>query len=380
MEEQIVDLDMVTEQAWIARGLPAMRADVERQLRAQRRRVADAAKAQGQHAVCWGYLTRQNLHTTHGNLGPIRIPRLRVDDEEVRFLPRYQRRVQAFDELVVETTLKGMSQRDLGPWLHRTTGQTLSAWAVGRIVDEQAGYIFERRCEPLDSSEWAAIATDAIWGRYRGQGDAALAIALGVRWDGSWRVLDWAGDQAETTDLYERLMTRLFERGLDTVPLVVGDGAGAIASAQAMVYPDSWFQRCLWHLWTGLRARVMRSDQPRFRRDFWEVYNGLNEVEVRERADAFRAQWRGGYARMIEAFDREFEHTVSFVRLPASSLPWRHRVRTVNLAESFFRHFRVFFSRFPGFQHEAHLCRALGLYLMATEPQQWRTTRSRLIN
>ena len=378
MEEQIVDLDQVTEQAWIERGLPAMRQDVECQLRAQRKRLVDNAKARGQHAVCWGYLTRKTLHTPQGNLGPIRIPRLRIDDQEVRLLPRYQRRVQAFDELVAETTLQGLSQRTLGPWLARNTGQTLSAWTVGRIVNEQAHHVWVRRSEPLDPIEWAAIATDAVWGRYRGQGDAALAVGLGVRWDGSWRVLDWAGAHAETTDLYERLMTRPFERGLDAVPLVVGDGAGAIASAQAMVYPSAEFQLCLWHFWRGLRSGVPRHHQLEFNRDFWEVYNGLHETQVRERADAFVAHWRRRCAGPIAAFEREFEHTVGFVRLPAT--PWRHRVRTVNLAENFFRHFRRFFNRFPGFKDEAHLCRALGLYLMAVEPEKWRTTRQTRLN
>jgi len=378
MDAHIVDLDLVTEQAWIESGLPAMRHDVERQLRAERGRVADAARSRGQHAVCWGYLTRKTLRTTKGNLGPIRIPRLRIDDEEVRFLPRYQRRVQAFDELVAETTLKGLSQRTLGPWLERNTGQTLSAWTVGRIVNEQAHHVLARRAQPLDPSEWAAIATDAVWGSYRGQGDAALAIALGVRWDGSWRVLDWAGAHAETTDLYEGLMTRLFGRGLHHVPLVVGDGAGAIASAQAMVYPDAKFQLCLWHFWRGLRSSVPRHHRAEFNRDFWEVYNGLHEAQVRERADAFREHWTGRCAGTIAAFDRMFEHTVNFVRLPVAW--WRHRVRTVNLAENFFRHFRRFFNRFPGFKDEAHLCRVLGLYLMAAEPDEWRTTSHRLVS
>ena len=47
-------------------------------------------------------------------------------------------------------------------------------------------------------------------------------------------------------------MTRLYSGGLDSVSLVVGDGAGAIESARSMVYPKASFQLCLWHSWPGL--------------------------------------------------------------------------------------------------------------------------------
>ena len=355
-----------------------MRLEVERQLRAERRRIVEQARTQGRHAVCWGYLIRKTLHTPKGDLGPIRIPRLRIDDKERRLLPRYVRRVQAFDDLVAETTLSGLSQRHIGPWLHRNTGQSLSAWTVGHIVGDLADHVQARRTEPLVASDWVAIATDAIWGRYRGQGQAALALALGVRNDGSWRVLDWAAGQAETTPLYERLMNQLYHRGLDEVSLVVGDGAGAIESARAMVYPDASFQLCLWHWWRGLKARVPRQHQREFNRDFWEVYDGLDEDEVRQRAAGFRAHWRRRCPGTIAAFRDEFERTVSFVRLPTVHL--RHRVRTVNLAESFFRHFRRFFNRFPGFQDEAHLCRVLGLYLLSAEPDLWRANTYRRVS
>ncbi|MFB0519193.1 MAG: hypothetical protein ACETWC_07930 [Acidobacteriota bacterium] len=43
---------------------------------------------------------------------------------------------------------------------------------------------------------------------------------------------------------------------------------------------------------------------------------------------------------------------------------WRHRVRTTNIAECFFRNLWRFMGRFPGFRDEEHSGWVLGAYLL----------------
>jgi len=98
------------------------------------------------------------------------------------------------------------------------------------------------------------------------------------------------------------------------------------------------------------------------------VYNGLDRREVRSRARRFVRRWKSIAHQSIETFRAHFEQTLGYLQFPAD---WRHRVRTVNLAEGFFRNFRRFFNRFPGFQDEAHLSRSMGLYLLGAKPERW---------
>jgi len=277
--------------------------------------------------------------------------------------------VESLNAMVAEATILGISQRRIGAWMRRANGQSVSAATAGRIVLGLGDDLERLRRRRIVGSRYAALAADGIWGKYRGGGDAVLVIGIGVRWDGGFDVLDWEGGESESSDVYERLFTRLWERGLNRIELVVGDGSGAIRAAREMVYPDAAFQLCLWHWWRTLKRGVRMREQRCFSRDFWEVYNGLDDKEVRGRAKRFCRRWRNKAPTMVELFRERYEDTVGYLRFPER---WRHRVRTVNLAEGFFRHFRRFFNRFPGFQDEGHLCRVLGLYLLAAKPESFK--------
>ena len=52
-------------------------------------------------------------------------------------------------------------------------------------------------------------------------------------------VLDWRGALGETTRDYEELLTRLRQRALKAVELIVSDGAEAIVSAAQTVAAES---------------------------------------------------------------------------------------------------------------------------------------------
>jgi transposase-like protein len=365
----IVDVSVVSRQAWIGKGIPAIRQEIEEQLIQARTRQLEIERAAGRHAVAWGYHVRKTWGTPWGDLGPIRIPRLRVEEREVRLFPRQMRRIESLDRMAAEATIGGVSQRRIDGLLWGATGQSMSAATVGRVLAGLGGAVGELKGAPLSPGKYCALALDAVWCRYRGRGQAALAAAVGVRRDGVFDVLDWEAGESESGRLYEGLLTRLWERGLRGVELVVGDGAGGIESGRQMVYPEAEFQLCLWHLWRTLKGQIGWAEQRAFSRDFWEVYNGLSRSEVRARMQSFRRVWGAREPQMLEAFDGERERTLGFLRFPAQ---WRHRVRTVNLAEGFFRNLRRFLSRWPGFLDEAHLSHVIGLYLLGTRPQAWR--------
>ena len=60
----------------------------------------------------------------------------------------------------------------------------------------------------------------------------------------------------------------------------------------------------------------------------------------------------------------ELPRVLAYLRWPAS---WRHRLRTTNLAEGFFRHLRRYLGHFPGGTDAAHSEQILGCFLLASE-------------
>ena len=192
-------------------------------------------------------------------------------------------------------------------------------------------------------------------------------MAVGVRRDGSFAVLDWWAAPAETTAAYEQLFTRRWQRGRERIERLVSDGAEAITSAAAVVSPSAahplglahWFRNreALTPPWPGAQRR-------RFRRDFWPLWDALDQGELHRWAQRCCARRRWHAPDMVKKFRDELHHVLAYWRWPAR---WRHRLRTSNLAEGFFRHLRKYLNRFPGCGDAAHAEQILGCFLLAAE-------------
>ena len=372
--ECIVNVDAVVGQAWETKGLAVMRAEVEDRLRQERQKIARKFRAEGKKAYCWGYADRKTLITRKGELGPLRIPRLRVDGQEIRLIPRPLRRTEGVNQLMAQTVVAGASQRQVEK-LFLEGRRPCSVATIGRVVTGLGEAVERLRHRSLARLEYVALAIDGIWGKYRERGDAVLATAIGIRGDGSFDAIDWEASAGETTEMAENLFTRLFERGLRP-RLIVADGAEAYRSAQEIVFPAAQWQPCLWHRQRQLIRSVSFAERDEWARDYWEVYNGLTLTEALQRGRQFELRWRRREPEATKEFAAEFGRTLSFLNFPHQ---WRHRLRTVNLAEGFFRNFRRFFNRYPGFKDEEHLVRTLGLYLLGVRPQRWTPAGMRLV-
>lgn len=98
-------------------------------------------------------------------------------------------------------------------------------------------------------------------------------------------MLDWRGALTESTADYEELLTQLWRRGLQSVELIVSDGAEAIRSAAQMVYPAARHQLCLAHWFRnleGLTPRFPWFRRRKFRREFWWIWDAESEAQARE--------------------------------------------------------------------------------------------------
>ena len=346
-----------------------LKKSVEGLLQAERDRRVSEAKQRGEKVYRWGYTVRKCWTTLWGSLEQVRVPRLR-GREEIGLVERYER--HGLDQMLFALTVGGLSQRKVVGWVRRFLGGTLSPATIGAVLGQAQEQVEQRRSEAISPRKYRAIVVDGIYLRYRRSVSqrarkGVLLVAVGVREGGGFDVLDWRAAPAETTEDYEELFTRLWERGLQAVELIVSDGHSGIVSAGQMVYPAAGHQRCLAHWFRNLEAltpRLAWFQRRKFRREFWWIWDAENQAQARDWARRFCARWRWAAPEMVEKFQIELEDVLAFFAFPAQ---WRHRLRTTNLGEGWFKHLRRYLSRFPGCRNAQHSEQVLGCFLLAAE-------------
>ncbi|MBO8152397.1 MAG: transposase [Candidatus Marinimicrobia bacterium] len=175
-----------------------------------------------------------------------------------------------------------------------------------------------------------------------------ILVAPGVDREGGIHLLDWELATKESFNSYGVLLSRLKKRGLEEVKIIVEDGARGLLEAGKFVYPGSNFQYCLWHLSQTLMKQVSHLTfkiKDRFYHQFWEVFNAHDLDKCYDRYFEFLKK-RG---KMVPSISKTFAlHEENLFHYCDSPFEYRQRLRTVNMAEGFFRHLREFLKRYPG--------------------------------
>ena len=322
----------------------------------------------------WGYRVRKVLMTPWGLISGLRLPRLRdvEKNQEVAFLSS-ERAESRLAEMLLASTLGGMSYRKVVRWARLHLGMAISTAWVGRVA--AAERMERRRQERFSARQFEALVVDAVWVHYR-RGprrrtrSGALLVALGVEWGGGFRVLDWQVAEAEDTEAYLALLGRLYERGLEEVPLIVADGCGSVRAAAEVVYPQAQLQPCLRHWLQNLEPLLHQQSwlhRRRLRRDFWWIYEAESVEQAERWALHFLRRWARSEPEFVQQFWQGFEASITFLK--AGLRTWSYRLKTIPQSgtEGFFRNLRRFLGRFPGFVSPQHSERALGLYLLGAD-------------
>jgi len=379
MNIEKVALSGLVAQAWEQlRGtvLEEVKRRIEELARAeQTSRLGRAPHARGGNSLRrWGYRMRKLVLTPWGMIQGLRLPRIRdvVGKQEVPFL-RSERGEYRLAEMLLASTLGGMSYRKVVSWARHHLGLVISTAWVGRVVEAAAERIERRRQQRFTVRQFEALVVDAVWVHYRRSPrrrtrSGALLVAVGVEFGGSFRVLDWQVAEQEDRESYQALLQRLYQRGLEEVPLIVADGCGSVRAAAEIVYPQAQLQPCLRHWLKALEGLLQKHNwlhKRHLRRDFWWIYEADSLEQAERWALHFCRRWARSEPNFVHAFWQGFHASVTFLK--AGLQTWSYRLKTTNLAEGFFRNLRRFLGRFPGFLSPDHCDRALGLYLLGAE-------------
>jgi hypothetical protein len=172
-----------------------------------------------------------------------------------------------------------------------------------------------------------------------------VLVALGFWNDGSGRreVLDWQIAHSEEHGEWEKLLNRLWQRGVQPekgLQMVVRDGSGGLGEAVALVYGSTVIeQRCLFHKLRNVadqcpsefKGEGKQAEKKQFLEQARAIYQASSAAEARQRLLICADTWRERAPKGVATLERDFEQTIAYYGLPDVARNW---VRTTSLEDA----------------------------------------------
>jgi hypothetical protein len=287
---------------------------------------------------------RRSLETGWGHLETVRVPMLECQrcehDVVAQFaiLQKYRRYWLDAPHRAIFGSDLSRSLRQLSQEWAVTVGASVGLRTINERINQLEARLAQVHREPIEEVP-ASVQFDGIWlsmqtpqagmtedsrkrkrRQKRGQRMVVL-VALGLWTDGSGKrhILDWEVADKEEQASWERLVQRLWERGvkLETgLQAIVRDGSEGLEQALDYVYGSALVQqRCIFHKLRNVSKKCVgldREEKKSFMEQAAAVYQARRAPEARARLAAFAEHWRATQPQAVATFEREFEQTIRY--------------------------------------------------------------------
>ena len=305
---------------------------------------------------------RRSLETGWGHLETLRVPMLECQrcehDVVAQFaiLEKYQRFWLDAPQRAIFGSGLARSLRHLSQEWAATVGASVGLRTINERINQLEARLAHVHREPITDVP-AVVQFDGIWlslqtqqdglhedsrkrKRHRKRGKRVVVlVALGLWTDGSGKrhILDWEIADQEEQPAWERLVQRLWERGvkLETgLQAIVRDGSEGLEQALDYVYGSALVQqRCIFHKLRNVSNKCIgldREGKKSFMEQAAAIYQARSAPEARARLVAFAGHWRATQPQAVATFEREFEQTIRYYSLEGMA---REVVRTTSRLE-----------------------------------------------
>lgn len=282
----------------------------------------------------------RDLVTKLGVLCRLRVPRTRKGFRS-QFLPRYQRRQQAVNNLILQAFLRGISTRQVGQVLEPVLGEACSAQTISRITRQldQAVAQFHRRALRDD---YVYLFLDGVVLKVRDLTAKVrrrwVLVAYGVLPNGQREMIDYQLTHGESETAWLEFLNDLFLRGLagKNLRLIVTDGGAGLRAALPMVYPRIPLQQCWAHKMRNIAGKVSRQEGSCVA-EAAAIYRASSKNEALRAFRDWKQHWENRRPRAVACVERDLESLLNFFAVPEGH--WK-KVRTTNVIERAFREVR----------------------------------------
>lgn len=265
---------------------------------------------------------------------PLQVPRDRNGSFEPALVPKGQRRLSGFNDLVIGLVSRGMTVRDVQAQVADVYGVEISPELVSRITDSILPELRAWQQRPLDPV-YPILYLDAIVIKVRTDGAVSnrpVYTALAVDVEGRKHVLGlWLGKGDEGAKFWLAVLTELRNRGLKDVLIACCDGLSGFGDAIEAVWPHTVVQTCVVHL---IRNSIKFSgwkDRKAVTRALKPIYQAATVEAARDALEAFEVEWGDRYPAIVDLWRRNWERFTPFLEFDPAI---RKIIYTTNAVES----------------------------------------------
>lgn len=280
-----------------------------------------------------GYGKERRLSTPTGSLS-LKAPRLReVFDSKI--LAKYQRATGAFDALMSQLYLHGLSTNDFQLGLRAVFGEDapLSPASIVRLK-AQWEEDFRSWIKSKLEENYLYIWVDGIYPK-AGEVDEPLCVlsVMGVNAKGEKRLLALQSGYRESYESWKTLFRHLKSRGVQWIGLVISDGIKGLNRALQEIFPHTRRQRCWVHKMRNIMDHVPLKCHEEALEALRKIYNAASLSEAKHHIQAFIRRYEGRFPKAIASLQEGLPQLLTYFQFPKEH--WLS-IKTTNPMESAF--------------------------------------------
>jgi putative transposase len=286
-----------------------------------------------------GSYTR-SLTTKFGHIEDLEVPRLRRGSVAQDALDRYERIHEDVDRAIGQLFLAGVSTRRLNGIAKELFGRSISAQTVSKATESLEEELEHYRTAELDD-DYEFLFLDGIHDKVReiGVERKVLLCALGVRKDGTKRILSFRLVDQEDEAVWSAFLVELKARGLkgDHLKMITTDGQPGLLKALRQHFTFVKQQRCIAHKMRNVVVKLKRPQKKPCADEARLIWAAPCRKEAVKRFKVWEKKWYPEAESAVKCMRKDLYACLQYYDLPKEQ--WK-MVRTTNVLERSFREVR----------------------------------------
>lgn len=291
-----------------------------------------------------GYYGRQ-LVSPFGKIENVPIPRFRNGFGETTptVLNSFDDEKDRTWQLLNDMHLLGISQRKVKHLAGKHLGLKISTNAIKEAMHNLVMDESTQINNQVLSDDYEYLFMDGIWEKVKGGGwdntKAVVLCVLGVKPDGSRKLIGFTLARAEDENSWRELLENIKQRGLmgNALSLVVMDDSAGAKAAIDKIYPNVPIQNCLVHKLRSVQSKTSYKHKAAVTEDLKAITNADSPDEAIAAAKEIVKKWYIKEEKAMNSLKHNFEYCLTYFQFPKES--WK-KIRTTNIIEREFREVR----------------------------------------
>ena len=283
---------------------------------------------------------KRSLTTKYGHIESLEVPRLRHSSVNQDAIDRYERIHDDVDLAIGKLFLAGVSTRRLKSIAKELFGRPVSAQTVSNATESLSAELEQYRTAELDD-DYEFLFLDGIHDKVReiGVERKVLLCALGIRPDGSKKILSFRLVDQEDEAVWSAFLVELKSRGLKgyNLKMITTDGQPGLLKALKQNYTFIPQQRCVAHKMRNVVVKLKRPQKKPCMNEARLIWAAPNRKEAIRRFKEWEVKWYPEAERAVKCLRKDLYACLKYYDLPKEH--WK-TVRTTNILERSFREVR----------------------------------------